>query len=146
MSKYKFILSLPFDCELASAEGPGQCFAREGIFDSREEASARSADFKLYKYVLYDEDGPYYNSFEDEVYEDTPRFYFSVFDADNAAYQSLENEEGDHTYEVLPIEIESVEIAETDESVSPSPFGISPLIRGKLRKKQNKEAHHAKRG
>ena len=87
--KYKFILTLPNDIEVDSAEeieghvswpnySQAEPIRYRGIFDSCEEAKEYASNFNLYKYIL-NEQG--YDSFESE---DEPLYYISIFDAEDA--------------------------------------------------------------
>ena len=65
MKKYKFILTLPYDIEIDSAEtieghvawpnwSQADPVRYRGVFDTYEEAKAYADDFQVYKYVLED--------------------------------------------------------------------------------------------
>ena len=87
--KYKFILTLPGEFEVDSAERieghmswPNYSQADpvfyKGIFDSYDEAMEYGSEFSIYKYVL-NNDG--YDSYYSE---DEPYFFISIFDAEDA--------------------------------------------------------------
>ena len=98
--KYKFILTLPYDIEVDSAETieghmsfPNYSHADpvfyKGVFDSYDDAKKYASDFKIYKYVS---DRIFYDSFEGE-YE--PIYFVSIFDAEDAAAAEFGIEPGD---------------------------------------------------
>ena len=87
--KYKFILTLPYEIKVDSAERidghmswPNYSHAEprvyKGIFDSYNEAKEYASKFKIYKYVLNFTD---YDSFESN---DENFFFISIFDAEDA--------------------------------------------------------------
>lgn len=100
--KYKFILTLPDDYEVDSAleiEGHMSCgnysqaepFRHKGVFDTYEEAEACASKFEIYKYT-----GQYgYDSYYDE---EEPRYYVSIYDAEDAAAAAFDVEPGEMIY------------------------------------------------
>ena len=102
MSKYKFILTLEDEIEVDSAEeieghiawpnwSQADPVHYKGIFDSYEEAKDYASDFELYKYIIDCEEFGYYDSFYDEEW---PRYFISIFDAEDAACRDLDVEPG----------------------------------------------------
>ena len=97
--KYKFILTLPDDYVVDSAlsiEGhmawpnysQAEPVSYKGIFDSYEAAEKYAAEFSIYKFS----DRYGYDSFYSE---EDPRFYVSIFDAEDAAAAACGVEPGD---------------------------------------------------
>lgn len=100
MPKYKFILTLPNEVEIDSAEEiEGQIswpnwsqadpVHYKGIFDSYEEAEKYASEFEVYKYIIED---MHYDSFECEEYGG---YFISIFDAEDAACRDLNIEPGE---------------------------------------------------
>ncbi len=98
--KYKFVLTLPGNVEVDSAEEieghmswPNYSQADpvfyKGVFDSYDEAMEYGAEFRIYKYVL-NNDG--YDSY---FSEDEPLFFISIFDAEDAVCAYLGISPGD---------------------------------------------------
>lgn len=101
MKKYKFILTLPYEIEIDSEEEiegrmawPNWSQADPvfyyGIFDTYEEAERYASNFSVYKYII---PSMYYDSWESEDTE--PRYFTSIFDAEDAACRDLDIEPGD---------------------------------------------------
>lgn len=98
--KFKFILTLHDEIEVDSAEeieghiswpnwSQADPVRYKGIFDSYDEAMEYASKFEIYKYVLnYD----CYDSYEDEEW---PRYFISIFDAEDEAYRDLGLDPGD---------------------------------------------------
>jgi hypothetical protein len=104
MSKYKFILTLPYEFEIDSEyeiDGhmawPNYSQADpvryRGIFDSYEEAKKYAEDFEVYKYILKYYYSHPYDSFEDE--DECAKYFISIFDAEDAACAELGISPGD---------------------------------------------------
>lgn len=100
MPKYKFILTLPYDVIIDSAEeieghvswpnwSQADPVRYQGVFDSYEEAKAYASDFEIYKYVLED---MAYDSF---LCEECGGYFLSIFDAEDAACRDLDIEPGE---------------------------------------------------
>ncbi len=100
-NKFKFILMLPEDFEVDSAleihdhvAWPNYSQADpvryKGIFDTYEEAEKYASAFEIYKFT-----GGGYDSWYDE---DEPRYYVSIFDAEDAAAYAFDVEPGDLIY------------------------------------------------
>ncbi len=100
--KFKFILILPEDFEVDSAleihdhvAWPNYSQAEpvryKGIFDTFEEAEKYASEFNIYKFSGWDG----YDSWYDE---DEPRYYVSIFDAEDAAAAAYGVEPGDMIY------------------------------------------------
>ena len=100
MPKYKFILTLPNEVEIDSAEEIDGCVSwpnwsqadpvrSKGIFDSYAEAEKYASEFEIYKYIIEDMN---YDSFECEEYGG---YFFSIFDAEDAACRDLDIEPGE---------------------------------------------------
>lgn len=98
--KFKFVLTLPNDIEVDSAEEVDGHMAwpnysqadpifYKGIFDSYEKAKEYSSNFDIYKYVLIKEG---YDSFKSE---DEPIYFISIFDAEDAVCAYLGITPGD---------------------------------------------------
>ena len=98
--KYKFVLTLPGDIEVDSAEEidghmawPNYSQADpvfyKGVFDSFEEAQKYAADFNVYKYTL---NKVGYDSYDSE---DEPIFFISIYDAEDAVCAYLRITPGD---------------------------------------------------
>lgn len=99
--RFKFILTLPDDFEVDSSvrihnhsAWPNYSQAEpviyKGIFDTYEEAQAYAENFSIYKYTCCG-----YDSWYDE---EEPRYYVSVFDAEDAAAAACDVEPGDLIY------------------------------------------------
>lgn len=105
MEKYKFILTIPYEFEVDSQyeiDGhmawPNWSQADpvfyKGIFNTEDEAKAYASEFKIYKYILKGECS--YDSFEDEAGagSECPKYYISIFDAEDAALNDVDNQDG----------------------------------------------------
>jgi hypothetical protein len=104
MSKYKFVLTLPCDVEVDSeydVDGhvawPNYSQAEpvryKGVFDTYGEAERYASEFHVYKYVLKYYYATPYDSFEDE--DECPRWFVSLYDAEDAACRELDISPGD---------------------------------------------------
>lgn len=120
MQMYKFILTLPNGFEIDSeydVEGhvawPNYSQADpiryKGVFDSYDEAKDYVSDFEVYKYVLKYYYGSPYDSFEDE--DEYPKYFVSIFDAEDAACAELGIDPGDM---ITPPEYEIERITRED--------------------------------
>lgn len=100
MPKYKFILSLPYDVEIDSAEeieghiswpnwSQADPVRYQGVFDSYAEAEQYASEFEIYKYILED---MHYDSF---ACEECGGYFLSIFDAEDAACRDLDIEPGE---------------------------------------------------
>lgn len=100
MPKYKFILTLPNELEIDSAEeieghvawpnwSQADPVRYDGVFDSYDEAEKYASEFEIYKYILED---MHYDSFECEEYGG---YFISIFDAEDAACRDLGIEPGE---------------------------------------------------
>lgn len=100
MAAYKFILTLPFEVEIDSAEeieghvswpnwSQADPVRYRGIFDSYDEAKEYASEFEVYKYIISD---MHYDSFECEDYGG---YFLSIFDAEDAACRDLGIEPGE---------------------------------------------------
>ena len=115
--KYKFVLTLPGDIEVDSAEEidghmswPNYSQADpvfyKGIFDSYEEAKEYATSFNVYKYIL---NKAGYDSYDSE---DEPIFFISIYDAEDAVCDYLRITPGDpycenpENYSVVETEFE----------------------------------------
>lgn len=99
--KFKFILMLPDDVVVDSTleihnhvawpnYSQAEPIRYKGVFDTYEEAERYAADFNIYKWL-----GCGYDSYYDE---EEPRYFVSIFDAEDAAAHAFGVEPGDLVY------------------------------------------------
>ena len=117
MKKYKFILTLPYEVEIDSAEeieghrvdpscSQGEPYELKGVFDSYEEAEKVASEFKVYKVIItyHSED---YIEEEDSYESEEPIYFFEPDDAedflanqiDDYQYGDIYYNEGEEVYE-----------------------------------------------
>lgn len=139
MSKYKFILTLPYEFEIDSEheiEGhmswPNYSQADpvwyRGIFDTYEEAKTYAENFTVYKYILKYYYFHPYDSFEDE--DECAKYFISIFDAEDAACAELGIFPGD---KVTPAEykVEQIKRASAKKGIPAGTYKYRLFDQGK---------------